>query len=104
MLVSLWSCSPSSSGSFACDAGLVACGNLIPSVRSIYRWQGKVEDASEVLCVLKTRADRVEELIAELARIHPYDVPEILVLPVVAGAHAYLDWVRGECEPPPAGG
>jgi periplasmic divalent cation tolerance protein len=78
---------------------LVACGNLIPGVRSIYRWQGAVEDAPEVLCVLKTAASRLPTLVDRLQQLHPYDVPEILVLPVDGGSTAYLDWVRTECRP-----
>jgi len=79
---------------------LVACGNLLPGVRSIYRWQGKVEDAGEVLCVLKTRRDRLTELIAALEQLHSYDVPEIVALPVLGGGAAYLQWVGAEARGP----
>jgi periplasmic divalent cation tolerance protein len=75
---------------------LVACANLVAGVRSIYRWQGRVEDESEVMLVLKTRADRVDALAERLQALHPYDVPELVVLPVVAGLAPYLDWVRAE--------
>ena len=75
---------------------LAACANLVPQVRSIYRWQGRVEDASEVLLVIKTRADRVEALAERLRALHPYDLPELLVLPVEGGLAPYLDWVRAE--------
>ena len=75
---------------------LIACGNLIPSVRSIYRWQGEIESAGEVLGVLKTGGERLPELVEVLGRLHPYDVPEIVVLPVVAGGVPYLDWVMRE--------
>ncbi len=75
---------------------LAACGNLIPGVRSIYRWQGKIEDAAEVLCVLKTRRDRLAELTAVLEQLHPYDVPEIVALPIEGGGAPYLAWVAAE--------
>lgn len=74
---------------------LAACANLVSNVRSIYRWQGKLEDESEVMLILKTRADRVDALAERLRALHPYDVPELLVLPVESGLPAYLDWVRG---------
>lgn len=75
---------------------LVACANLVANVRSIYRWQGRVEDESEVMLVLKTQADRVEALAERLRALHPYDVPELVVLPVTGGLAPYLDWVRAE--------
>jgi periplasmic divalent cation tolerance protein len=78
---------------------LAACANLLSPVRSIYRWQGRVEDDTEVLLVIKTRADRVDALAERLRALHPYDVPELVVLPVDAGLAAYLDWVRAEAAP-----
>ena len=81
------------------DERLAACANLVPSVRSIYRWQGAVEDAREVLMVIKTRADRVDALAERLRALHPYDVPELVVLPLAGGLAAYLDWVRAETQP-----
>jgi len=81
------------------DERLVACANVVANVRSIYRWQGNVEDATEVMLVLKTRADRVEALAARLAALHPYDVPELVVLAVEGGLAPYLDWVRAESAP-----
>ena len=78
---------------------LVACANLVANVRSIYRWQGRVEDAGEVLLVLKTRADRVDALAERLRALHPYDEPELVVLPSAGGLAPYLDWVRAESAP-----
>jgi periplasmic divalent cation tolerance protein len=75
---------------------LIACGNLVPGVRSIYRWQGQIEDSGEVLGVLKARRDRLDELTAVLTELHPYDVPEIVALPVVGGGLPYLSWVATE--------
>jgi len=75
---------------------LAACANVVPGVRSIYRWQGRVEDEAEVLLVLKTRADRVDALGARLRALHPYALPELVALPAVGGLAGYLDWVREE--------
>ena len=77
---------------------LVACVNIVPGVRSVYRWQGAVEEGSEVLLIMKTRADRCDELAVRVADLHPYDVPEVLSLPVLGGGEAYLDWVRMETQ------
>ena len=78
------------------EARLAACGNVVPGLRSIYRWEGRVHDESEALLVLKTTRDRFEALRDEVLRLHPYDVPEVLALPVEAGAARYLAWVAGE--------
>lgn len=73
---------------------LAACGNLVPGVRSIYRWEGKICDEAEVLLVLKTTADHADALRDRLLALHPYACPEVLVLPVEGGHAAYLAWVR----------
>ena len=73
---------------------LAACGNIYSRVRSIYRWQGAVEDEAEVPVILKTTRDRLSDLIARVEVLHSYDVPEIIALPVVEGHAPYLDWVR----------
>ena len=75
------------------DERLVACVNILPPMQSIYRWEGKVEQASEHQLVMKTTAARVEALKARLAELHPYDVPEVLVLTVSDGADTYLRWI-----------
>lgn len=75
---------------------LAACGNVVPGITSIYRWKGAVEEAGEWLVLLKTAASRAEALAARLEELHPYDVPEILVLEVERGAGAYLRWVLEE--------
>lgn len=72
---------------------LVACVNVVPGVRSLYRFKGVVEDEREQLLVMKTAAERYEELAGAIARLHPYEVPEILALPVVSGSKSYLDWI-----------
>ena len=76
---------------------LAACVNLLPGVESIYRWEGKVERAGEVLAVIKTT--RYPELEAALEELHPYEVPEILALPVAAGLAGYLKWLGESCGP-----
>ena len=77
------------------EEGLIACANLVPHVRSIYRWEGKVVDEEEVLMVMKTRASAFEALRARVSAIHPAEVPEVIQLDVSAGHQPYLDWVLG---------
>ncbi len=72
---------------------LAACGNVLPGVRSIYRWQGKVQEDAEVLLLLKTRRSRFAELRDRILALHPYDVPEVIALSIEAGSDAYLDWI-----------
>jgi len=72
---------------------LAACVNIIDGVRSIYRWQGKVCDDAEVLCVAKTRETAISELELFLNDHHPYDVPELITLDITSGSADYLDWL-----------
>ena len=72
---------------------LCACANLVPAVRSIYAWEGKLCDETETLAIMKTTSDRLDALIARLRGLHPYDVPEIIAVPVAGGHTAYLAWV-----------
>lgn len=74
---------------------LVACINIQP-VRSIYRWKGKTFDEGECLMIMKTRKENAGAVIAAIKKEHSYDVPEIIVLPVITGFAPYLDWVRRE--------
>ena len=75
---------------------LAACVNVIGPVRSIYRWQGELQDDSEVLMMIKTTRERRAALAARVCELHPYDVPEVLALPASGGSEAYLQWVRAE--------
>jgi periplasmic divalent cation tolerance protein len=75
------------------EEGVVACGNIIPGVTSIYRWQGSVHTDNEVLVLFKTTLMQVPELLARAPALHPYEVPELLVLPVDDGHAAYLTWL-----------
>jgi periplasmic divalent cation tolerance protein len=72
---------------------LAACANIVAGVESIYRWKEKVERAREVLVIMKTSATRLRELEREVKRLHSYDVPEFIVLPIVAGSKEYLKWI-----------
>jgi periplasmic divalent cation tolerance protein len=80
----------------AVEARLAACAQVEGPVRSIYWWDGAVQEADEWRCVLKTAAPRADHLAAELRRWHSYDVPEILVTAIEGGDDDYLAWVRGE--------
>lgn len=73
---------------------LAACCNLLPGLRSIYRWEGKVEEGNEVLMLVKTTAERFEDLRDRLRSLHTYDLPEIIAVPIVAGLPEYLAWIR----------
>ncbi len=74
---------------------LAACVNIIPQVRSIYRWEGAVHDDGEALAIIKTTQDRFEALSARVLSLHPYQVPELVTLPITAGHAPYLAWLRG---------
>lgn len=75
---------------------LAACVNILPAMRSIYRWEGQVEDAREVAMQIKTTAAHYAELEAAIKTAHPYAVPEIIAIPIVDGLPAYLDWIKQE--------
>ena len=77
---------------------LAACVNIIRSVRSIYRWQGAIEDESEVLMIVKTKKTLFERLQKRVKELHSYSVPEIIGLPVTEGSKQYLHWLGQETE------
>jgi periplasmic divalent cation tolerance protein len=81
------------------DARAVACGTLLSGGRSVYRWQGQVEEATETVVLLKTTRGQVPLLREHMVSLHPYEVPELLILPCDDGFPAYLDWVRAEVAP-----
>lgn len=83
----------------AVENKLAACANILPRVQSIYRWQGAVESAFEVPLLLKTTAAAYPALEAGIRQSHPYDLPEIVALPVSHGLPGYLDWVAAETRP-----
>jgi periplasmic divalent cation tolerance protein len=75
---------------------LAACGNVIPGVKSVYRWDGEVQEDAEALVVFKTTEEKLPELEKRVMEIHSYDVPEFIALPVIHGHGPYLRWVVGE--------
>lgn len=75
---------------------LAACVNVLGGCTSVYRWQGEIEEAGEVPLLVKTRAARYPELEAAIRELHPYELPEIVAVPIVRGLPEYLDWVAEE--------
>jgi periplasmic divalent cation tolerance protein len=78
------------------EENLVACVNMVPGVRSLYRWQGSIQDEQELMLVIKTRTDRYEKLEQRLRELHPYEICEVMAFDVVAGSKTYLDWILAE--------
>ena len=83
-------------GGIAVEERLAACVNLLGPCHSIYRWQGKVEAATEAAAIFKARADKADALVARIAELHSYDVPAIAVWPIDRALPAYADWVNEE--------
>jgi periplasmic divalent cation tolerance protein len=83
-------------GRAAVTARLAACAQVVGPIRSLYRWDGEVQDDTEHQCLFKTTLEQVEPLTAFITERHPYDVPEVIALPVVGGSAGYLDWVSAE--------
>ena len=81
------------------DERLAASVNIVPAVRSLYQWQGERCQADEVLLLIKTRAALLDRLVPVLRSRHPYQVPGIIALPIVAGARDYLDWIDQATDP-----
>ncbi len=79
-------------------ARLAACVQIVPRVHSVYRWQGAIRHDDETQLVIKTTAARYDALATLLRDDHPYDVPEIVAVPVVDGSRAYLDWIAAEVD------
>ena len=80
----------------AIEERLAACANILGPCRSVYRWQGAVEEAEEVPAILKVRADKAEGLVARIAELHSYEVPAITVWPIEQALAAYSAWVARE--------
>ncbi len=81
---------------------LAACVNILPSITSVYRWEGALQRDSEILLIVKTRQALLQsKLIPRVKALHPYDVPEVIALPITAGAADYLNWLA-ECTASPA--
>jgi periplasmic divalent cation tolerance protein len=76
---------------------LAACGNIVPQIHSVYRWQGKVESGEEALVIFKLSASRYPEFESKLRSLHPYEVPEIISCKIESGLPEYLRWVAANC-------
>jgi periplasmic divalent cation tolerance protein len=81
------------------EGHLAACVNLVPTVASVYRWQGEVEAAEEFLLLIKTTAGNLEQVESALRRLHSYELPEFLVIHPESGSKAYLDWLSHSAAP-----
>lgn len=75
------------------EEGLAACVNLLDGILSVFRWKGKVEESPECLLIIKTRTERINEVIQRVKAFHSYDVPEIIALPILVGNPPYLQWI-----------
>jgi periplasmic divalent cation tolerance protein len=82
------------------ESRVAACVNIVSSVRSFYQWKGNLEDERELTLLMKTRADRYSDLEAVIHELHPYEVPELIALPIERGSAAYLGWVDENVSPP----
>jgi periplasmic divalent cation tolerance protein len=82
------------------EESLAACVNVLPPMVSVYRWKGAIETARERQLLIKTRVANVATLQQRLKELHPYEVPEVLVLPIAGGSNAYLNWLREISERP----
>lgn len=82
------------------EARLAACANMIPAIRSLFWWEGKVADEQEVLIILKSREDLFEELATTVKKLHSYRVPEVIAFPIVQGAKEYLAWIQNSTRKP----
>ena len=78
---------------------LAACANIVPQIRSIYRWEGKVEDGAEALLLIKTSETSLSALENRVRELHSYDVPEVIALKLDQGSAPYLDWLGESCSP-----
>ncbi len=77
--------------------GLAACVNIFPQMTSIYVWEGKAEEADEVVMIVKTTEQRRTAVLDEIQRLHPYDVPARMVIPVTGGGEDFLNWIGSQC-------
>jgi periplasmic divalent cation tolerance protein len=80
------------------EKGLVACVNDVGPVKSVFTWKGNLEEASERLLLMKTRSDCYQDLEAAIQELHPYDVPEVIAMPIELGSKAYLSWIDENVE------
>ncbi len=81
------------------ETRVAACVNIVPGVRSVYRWQGAVEEAQEWTLLIKSRKELFHRVREELRSIHSYEVPELIAVPIAAGLEQYLNWIDSSTEP-----
>ena len=87
-------------GQILVEERLAACVNLLPKVESIYRWEGKVEQSDETLCLMKTTIGQYQQLESRIKALHPYEVPEVIAVSIAAGLPSYLNWAVAACNAP----
>jgi periplasmic divalent cation tolerance protein len=80
------------------EAKLAACVNIVPNITSVYRWQGVIEESSEWLLIIKTSDSSAEKLKEELPKMHPYELPELVVMAINDGSERYLHWLSSELD------
>lgn len=100
--IALVSCPPEAAESLAAalvEARVAACVNLLPRVRSVYRWKGEVQQDDETLLVIKTTADRFADLRREVLARHPYELPELIAVDITDGHAPYLEWIAACTSP-----
>lgn len=83
------------------ERGLAACVNIVPGIESVYRWQGRVEQGQELLLIIKSNAEHYAALEQTILELHPYELPEIVALPLTAGLPAYLAWIDASLDRKP---
>ncbi len=79
------------------EGKLIACANIVKGVKSIFRWQGKIDKADETLLILKSRKSCFAKIVKTIKKYHSYDVPEIIALPIIDGNKDYLNWIKENC-------
>ena len=81
------------------EARLAACANVLPGITPIYRWEGRIEEGTEVALIAKTRSELVERVVELVTARHSYDCPCVIAIPITAGNPAFLEWIAAETEP-----
>ena len=80
------------------DSGLAGCINRLPGISSVYRWEGELKTGTEVMLLIKTASESWRALESEIKRLHPYELPEIIAVPITTGHQPYLDWIQASAK------